>query len=162
MALPTGMNRGAQNTPDYSHNDPNAAPPAAPPPPAVAVPLDFNVSFTGRSAPNSVYDTRAISLSAVVSSARLPDFINAIERTNFMTVTDMDLSEVDPWADLAAGYFYGNEHVVRVNLVIETVWLRSWTSKFMPAATKQLFQIEVPAAPTDGSADTPPAPPPAG
>jgi len=157
MSLPTGINRGGQGAnPEYNPADPMATAPVAPPPATAAVPLDFNFSITGRLAANSVYDVRSVSMTVVVSSARLADFVSAIERTNFMTVTDMDLTEVNVYEDLNAGYYYGNEHVVRANLTIETVWLRSWMTKYMPDSFKSNLKIEVPgAAPTDGS--VPPA-----
>lgn len=119
-------------------------------------PLDYTRSITGRLATNNVYDTRVVTLTAVVSSARLPDFVSAIERTNFMTVTDMDLSEVKVWEDLAQGFYYGPEHVVRVNMTIETVWLRSWMTKYMPATLKTNLKIEAP--PVDPNAPAAPVP----
>jgi len=126
--------------------------------PTTAVPgmaaLDFSQSITGRRASNTVYDTRVVTLTAVVSSARLADFISAVERTNFMTVTDMDLAEVKVWEDLAQGFYYGPEHVVRVTMTIETVWLRSWMTKYMPAQLKTNMKIDAPAA--DPNAAPPP------
>ncbi len=102
--------------------------------PDALIDAKYDRSITGRwSGPgNGVYDIRNVSLSVVVSSERLPEFINAFARTNFMTVTDIDLSDVDVWADLELGYYYGSEHVVRAKMVVETVWLRSWTVPIMP------------------------------
>lgn len=94
--------------------------------------------LTGRSAAtgNQQYDIRNATLEVVVSSSRLPALVNAISRTNFMTVTDIDLAEVDVWRDLDEGYYYGPEHVVHATLSIETIWLRSWTTAMMPDETK--------------------------
>jgi hypothetical protein len=135
--------------------DPNAAAAAAAPGGLAA--RDYNRSITGRQAPNAVYDTRVVTLVAIVSSARLADFLSAIERTNFMTVSDVDLTEVKVWDDLSRGYFYGSEHVVRATIQIETVWLRSWMTKYMPKDTKSRLQIPEP-APTEGEGATPPPP----
>ncbi|GMV25191.1 MAG: hypothetical protein AMXMBFR58_12220 [Phycisphaerae bacterium] len=116
----------------------------------------FEKSITGRwSGPgNAVYDVRNVALTVVVSSAKLPQLIDAFARTNFMTVTDLDLSEVDEWADLDAGYFYGSEHVVRAKLVVETIWLRSWTVPLMPTKVRSFLNIpEEPAPEGDSQAD---------
>lgn len=109
---------------------------------AVSVPV---ANFTGREGgkANSAFDIRTAEVVAVVSSKDLPKFIDAIGKVNFMTVTDMDLQRVDVWDELANGYYYGQDHVVRVSLKIETVWLRSWMSPLMPDPVKQTLGIPV-------------------
>jgi len=132
MTDPKGLFKSADEsaavTPDGS-----AAPAAAPAAPGM-VPVDPTVSITGRemSPANTMYDIRRVTVVAVVSSARINEFLDAISKTNFMSVTDMDLAKVDVWQDLKDGYYYGNENVVRATLQIETVWFRSWMSKYMP------------------------------
>ncbi|MBK9188089.1 MAG: hypothetical protein HUU18_13005 [Phycisphaerales bacterium] len=113
------------------------------------VPTDPNVSITGRAGAswNPMYDVRRASMTAVVSSARLNEFVAAIHRTNFMTVTDLDASPVDVYEDLREGYYYGAEHVVRVKVEIECVYLRSWMTSIMPSIVKELMGIKPP--PTD-------------
>lgn len=93
-------------------------------------------SFTNRrgGGPDGRYDVRHAEMTLIVSSAALGDLLNAIGRTNFMTVVGLDLGEVDPWADLEEGYYYGPEHVVRARLRVESVWLRAWTMALMPQA----------------------------
>lgn len=116
-------------------------------------PLDKRVSFTGRSMGswNPVYDVRRIELDAVVSSARLNEFLAAIARTNFMTVTSMSIDPVDQWEDLRQGYYYGKEHVVLVHLEIESVWLRQWTQPLMPKSLKTRLGIPEPEATEEAS-----------
>jgi hypothetical protein len=104
---------------------------------------------------NKVYDVRRAEMVVVVSSARLNEFLAAIARTNFMTVTDMDLTKVDAWDALRQGYFYGDEHVVRARLTIESVWLRDWMTEFMPRSIRNALEI---AEPTLADGGTPPAP----
>ena len=58
-----------------------------------------------------------------------------------MTVTDVDLYEVDIWEDLERGYYYGSDHVVRAVLSIETVWLRSWMKDFMPSTVRTALGV---------------------
>lgn len=111
-------------------------------------PLDKRVSFTGRSmgAWNSVYDVRRVELDVVVSSARMDEFLAAITRTNFMTVTSLSIEPVDAWEDLRQGYYYGKEHVVMAHLEIESVWLRSWTLPLMPQSLKTRLGVAEPEA----------------
>lgn len=148
--------------------------PAAPATPAAAgsVPLDMSVSLTGRtSAPaNEVYDVRNVELVAIVSSERLQSLVDAISRTNFNTVIGGTIERVDVPADLERGFFYGNEHVVKVTMQIETVWLRSWMQGYMPLPVRQALGVkaagdeQMPAAgaagatPSGGSAAPPPPP----
>ncbi len=103
------------------------------------LPADFAHSITGRRAgpENPLYDIRKAKMTLVVSSARLPEFLNAIGRSNFISVLDIDIGDVDMWADLEQGYYYGEENVVRVDVELETIWLRSWTMQYMPAEIRQ-------------------------
>ncbi len=102
-------------------------------------------SYTGREGgtPNSPFDLRQVQLSAVVSSKDLPKFLDSFGQVNFMTVTDVDLQEVDIWEELRQGYYYGTEHVVRATISVETVWLRSWVTPIMPDPVKQTLGIQV-------------------
>lgn len=141
-------------------NGASAAPTEAGSPDALIEPK-FDHSITGRwSGPgNAVYDVRNVSMTLVVSSSRLPELLNAFARTNFMTVTDVDLSDVDVWADLDAGFFYGSEHVVRAKIMVETIWLRSWTVPFMPPDVRGYLSIPTeepkPAGGAEGDASKP-------
>lgn len=116
-------------------------------------PLDPFYSITGRrtSKHNSMYDVRTADLELIVDSARVADLINAISRTNFMTVIGCELREADPWKDLELGYYYGTAHVVKAKLKVETVWLRSWTEPVMPDNVK--FSLGI--AATDAAAAAP-------
>ncbi len=106
-------------------------------------PLDPNASITGRvsSSENSVYDVRKVRLELIVSSEKLPSVIEAFHSTGLMTVTDLDLDEIDIWDDLSLGYAYGNEHVVKASMDIEIVWLRSWTVPLMPKTVQQVLGV---------------------
>lgn len=144
-AMPSGGGGGEES---------GAAAPVETGSPDALIDPKFDRSITGRwSGPgNAVYDVRNVSISVVVSSARLPELLDAFARTNFMTVTDMDLSDVDVWADLELGYFYGSEHVVRAKLVVETIWLRSWTVPLMPPDVRGYLAIPTEEPKTDEAA----------
>lgn len=100
-------------------------------------------SYTGNTGgvPDSGIDIRTVELQIVASSKDLPRFFDALAKTNYMTVIDVDLYEVDVWADLKQGYYYGPDHVVRAVLTIETVWLRSWTKDYMPDAVRTVLGV---------------------
>lgn len=106
---------------------------------------DTPASFTGREGgtASSPFDLRQVEVVAVVSSEELPKFLDSFSKVNFMTVTDVDLQEVDVWQDLSQGYYYGEDHVVRAHVKVETVWLRSWVSKLMPDPVKKALNIPV-------------------
>lgn len=112
-----------------------AAPAVLPPPPPIDVKMpvnyDFGRTFTGRQT-NSLYDVRTCRVELVVATRMLPEVLNAIARENFMTVTNLQLSPANAFADAAEGYLYGPEPVSRVSLTIESVWLREWIGKLMP------------------------------
>ncbi|MEX2219537.1 MAG: hypothetical protein WD749_12360 [Phycisphaerales bacterium] len=116
----------------------------------------FGPSLSGRTGggPDAAYDLRNAEMTLIVESARLPDLLNTLSRTNFTTVTDLDIWETDPWADLEQGYFYGTKHVVRAVIKVETVWLRSWLLTYMPDAMKEQLK------PAEAPPEAPPPPPP--
>ena len=125
---------------DASNPDAAAATPATPIEQlAGLVPSDPLVSVTGRknSPGNPVYDVRTAQIVLVVSSARMKELFNAFARTNFMTITDIDLDEVDVRGDLDRGYYYGPEGVMRATISVETIWLRGWTQDLFPNGVKK-------------------------
>ncbi len=100
------------------------------------------VTITGRKSGDGAYDLRRAIIEVIVPPARLIEFLDAIRATNLMTVTDLDLEEIDVWSDLAEGYFYGDdEYVMRATIQIESVWLRDWTKDFMPGPVRKALGI---------------------
>lgn len=117
------------------------------------VAVDPSVSITGRvmGPSNKLYDLRTGVMVVIVDSARVNELLTAIPRTNFLSVTKLDLADVDPWADMRQGYYYGESHVVRATIRFEGVWLRSWMEPLMPAEVKKVLVGEDPnAAPAGG------------
>jgi hypothetical protein len=123
-------------------------------------PSDPFKSISGRlgGPSNTVYDVRRAKMTVIVSSAHLQEFLEAIPRTNFMTITELNLAEVNVWDDLKKGFLYGPDHVVKATVAVETVWLRSWMAGYMPARLKAAFKIPEPQA-TPEAAPAAPAPP---
>jgi hypothetical protein len=123
--------------------------PAAPKGPAGAavdpsreVPLDYGVSFTGRT-DNALYDVRDVRLEIVVDTAKIPEVFDALARQNFMTVINAQVDEMDLFAAIRDGYFYGTAPVSLLTLDIETIWLREWTAQYMPTELKQALGIRI-------------------
>ena len=71
----------------------------------------------------------------------LPVFFEQLRQTNFMTVIDMQYTDVDEYNALASGYVYGQDDVVELQLVIETLWFRSWTTELMPQMVRDALAV---------------------
>lgn len=114
---------------------------------------DFEASLTGRAGwpykANPLYDTRYVTVTAIVDGAGIDRFIDAIEADNFMTVVDLDLAAVSPIDGLSEGYFYGPGSLMRAEMVVETLWLREWVGEFAPDAVRE--RMGLPARPEPGS-----------
>lgn len=106
-------------------------------------PRNSQFSITGRSSSpsNTVYDVRRVRMTALVDSARVPVFLRSLGRTNFMSVLDMDVEAIDPWEAIQEGFSYGPQHVVRVEFLIETAWLRAWTVPLMPERVRSALGV---------------------
>lgn len=147
-----------------------AAPPAegapaegAPPPPAEAVaypPIDlkapvtydFAKTMTGRVS-NSLYDVRLATLRVVVATERIPEVLDAIARQNLMTVVNLDVRPADAFEAADEGFIYGPRPVSELRLTIESLWMRPWIARLMPAELQKQKG-------TDGrTSDDPPATP---
>ncbi len=108
--------------------------------------------YSGPSAKNGAFDVRRLQITAVVSTTRLPQFLDALTETNFITVTMANMTQVAAREELEQGFYYGDEHVVRVDLMLEWCWLREWTGPLMPAEVKKIVGYRDPAAPASEDA----------
>lgn len=99
-------------------------------------------SYTGRLAQaGQDFDVRMARLEAVVAPAKLPQLLNALASTNYMTVTGVQIEPIDPWAEIEQGFFFGSDHVARAVIDVETVWLRSWTAPLMPPPVREALGV---------------------
>ncbi len=96
---------------------------------------DFGASCTGRKS-NELYDVRHARLEMIVDIVRLPEFFDNMVQVNFLTVLNMEVTDIDEYEDLKRNYYYGLGDCVKVTIDIESIWLRDWTSKLMPAQVK--------------------------
>ena len=113
---------------------------------------NFDVSVSGRIS-NQLYDVVLVELDMVVATASIPQVLDAFARQNFMTVLDLGLQPEDAFKAVKDGFYYGSENVSRLKLVVETVWLRSWTRQFMPDEVRASLGVPLdpPPAPAGGA-----------
>jgi hypothetical protein len=88
-----------------------------------------------------MYDLRHATIEVIVDSAQIPRLFDAFAQTNFMTITNINLSEVDAWSELDKGFYYGDSSVVKATIELETVWLRSWMQPWFPKAIRTQLGI---------------------
>jgi len=68
-------------------------------------------------------------MSVLVDARQLPALLNAFGQVNLMTPIVQRITAIDQAEHLSQGYVYGSGvDVVRVDLLIETLWLREWTA----------------------------------
>ncbi len=114
----------------------NASSPVTPTDASRRIPDNFVLSPTGRFS-NALYDVVHVWLTVDIDTARIPVFIDLLREVNFMTVLNVELSDVDEYDLLEKGYLYGTDDAVRLKALIETVWLREWTAPFMPQTVRR-------------------------
>ncbi|MAH66493.1 MAG: hypothetical protein CMJ27_08910 [Phycisphaerae bacterium] len=109
--------------------------------PGVAANVDKSLSITGR-ASNDVYDVRIVECELVVATRGIPKVIDAIAQQNFMTVLDVKIRPANAFSAANGGFIYGIEPVSRVNIRLESVWLREWTADAMPSDLREALGIQ--------------------
>ncbi len=104
------------------------------------LPDNFAVSATGRVS-NAIYDVHHVNLRVVVDYQHLPDFFDNLSKVNFMTVLKMNLRSLDEYEMLKAGYVLGSNDCVTADILIETLWLRDWTSRLTPKGLRNSLGV---------------------
>lgn len=100
----------------------------------------FGITPTGRVS-NSTFDVRHSQLTIDIEAGKLPGFIESLNQTNFMTVIKAEITDLDEYELLRDGYIYGSADIVRADLIIESLWFRSWTEALMPKIVKEKLLI---------------------
>lgn len=100
------------------------------------IPPDFTWAHTGRfgfpNKPNALYDVRSATVELILDPLRMPQVIDAINRTNFMTVLEHRMRTIPPGSDLSFGFDYGQLNLVQATLRVELVYFREWRLPAMP------------------------------
>jgi hypothetical protein len=110
--------------------------------------------ITGRVS-NPFYDVIRFQLVLNVEASQVPYVISALSANRLLSVYNMDVVAVDSSERAAAGFIYGANPVVQLNLKCETLFMRSWTAKLMPDAIKTALGIAVPAPAAPGAPGAP-------
>jgi hypothetical protein len=97
------------------------------------LPDDFTLAPTGRRS-NVAYDVRHVWVTVIVDSQQLPTFFDNLAQVNFMTVLKLEITDEDEYKAAQQGYIYGSCDAVKIQMLVETIWLRDWTTKWMPQA----------------------------
>ena len=116
------------------------------------LPSAFHYSPTGRVS-NALYDVRHARVRIVADFSRLPEFVDALTHVNFMTVIRMDVTDINEFEALQRGYFYGPGDCVEVDMIVESIWMRSWTTPLMPPSVMRYLGASAPAPTEEGEAD---------
>jgi len=91
-----------------------------------------------------VYKVRRGTITVIAASDALVRVLEALQQSNFITVTGVRLTEVDRWADLMEGYYYGPEHVTRAEIDVESAWLHFWLSDMVTDRVASAWGVERP------------------
>ena len=109
--------------------------------PTQPIPPNYTISPTGRYS-NALYDVIQFKLSLVVDAARIPQVLAALSRNRFITVYNTNVTAVDAGEHQAAGYIYGPQAVVQLDLDCEALFLREWTKPFMPRVVRAFLGVQ--------------------
>lgn len=105
------------------------------------IPDNFSDSPTGRRS-NAMYDVVHAKVSLIIDTQAMPVFFENLRIVNFMTILKANVTGVDEYEALRDGYIYGTGDVAQLDLLIETIWLRDWTTKLMPESVRGELGIE--------------------
>ncbi len=104
------------------------------------LPDNFEKSPTGRQS-NAMYDVWYAKTAMVLDAQAMPAFFENLQRVNLMSVLVMTVQDVDEYEALRDGFVYGSGDAVRVEMLIETIWLREWTSQYMPESVRNQLGV---------------------
>jgi hypothetical protein len=85
----------------------------------------------------------------------MPKVFNAFAQENFMTITQVKMSPVDVFAAARQGYIYGKEPCSEVDMTLETIWFRAWTTLQMPIELKNKLGTRGVDIPVKNNSDQP-------
>ncbi len=103
---------------------------------------EFNISPTGRSS-NDLYLVRHAKLDLIVDYQKLPALFNAISEVSFMTVIDCQFEDYDDFEAMRRGYYFDKGDAYRVEMIVESIWMHDWITRWMPDSVKESLDIPV-------------------
>ncbi|MEE2906245.1 MAG: hypothetical protein VX527_00285 [Planctomycetota bacterium] len=102
---------------------------------------NFDVSLTGRIS-NALYDVVLVDVTLIVDKDHLADTLQSLVASRFLTIRDLTIERAQVYEALAMGFLYGESPVIKLDLTIETIWLRSWTQEYMPNTVRAALGIQ--------------------
>jgi hypothetical protein len=117
------------------------------------VPKVTTVSPSGRVC-NALYNAVRFRVRLVVDAEKVPEIVRALEAGQFITVLNVQITEiVDPAIAAsnaqAGGFHYGNKPVVRAEFDCEELLMRNWTDNLLPDDQKAGLGKAALGGPTD-------------
>lgn len=116
---------------------------------AIVQPLPENPTTPTKRTGNSVFDIVHFTMIVDIEADKLPMFIKALTANRFVSVTRVEWVSVDSMLMQANGYVFGPKPVITATLQCEAVFMRGWTTRYMPKDIKSALKIvEQPAGQT--------------
>jgi hypothetical protein len=121
----------------------------------------WTVSPTGRVS-NAFYDVIRFKLVLLVDAAKVPQVLRGLQMGEFITIWNAQIDAVvDPAIMAQAGYRFGDQPVVRLEIDGEDLLLKSWSNDLLPDERKGgvgpggvPFKPGTPGAPTPANSNS--------
>ena len=88
-----------------------------------------------------MYYVRHVNVSLIVDSQMMPLLFENLQQVNFMTILKISVRDVDEYEALQKGYVYGTGDSVRLDILLETIWLQDWTVGYMPNEVRRFLGV---------------------
>ncbi len=132
----TGYNFGPSSTGGFAPG--TEAAPAIEPSFNASLPIsrDYSTGPFGHPRPNDLYETNTIDIEIIVDARKVPQIISSLTAGRYLFVNQVSLSSVDTGIAFRDGYLYGPDQVVRLNLRVDILIIRSALGPWLPDAVK--------------------------
>jgi hypothetical protein len=97
---------------------------------------DYTTGPFGHPKPNDLYETNTIDIEIIVNARKVPQIISSLTAGRYLFVNQVSLSSVDTGIAFRDGYLYGPDQVIRLNLRVDVLIIRSALSPWLPDAVK--------------------------
>lgn len=116
---------------------------------AIVQPLPENPATPTKRTGNAVFDVVHFTMIIDIEADKLPLFIKTLTANRFLSVKRVEWVAVDSLLMQANGYVFGPKPVITATLECEAVFMRGWTTRYMPKDIKTALKIvEQPAGQT--------------
>jgi hypothetical protein len=140
-----GLRRGTNRPPADPAPEEEAPAEEAAPAAESALPVDptaeivrqYELSPSGRPAHTPFYDLVQFRIKLRCSANAVPYVLKQLQADSFITVLNVGITGVNPAVAAQAGYVYGSQPVVELDLACEMPFLRTWLAGLMPKALQQ-------------------------